>query len=182
MDALEAAASPTMHVEATQSFDGNDLYELCEAAEAATLNGGGFGWVQVPSRDQQELYWKGVLLVPNRTLFLAYYDGSVAGSAQLAHPPKQNEAQALAAWMTTAFLAPWARGHGLFRLLAEKVEKEARRRGVEVLNLDVRDSQARAIAHYEALGYVRWGTNPYYAKVRGDWVAGHYYSKHLVKR
>jgi len=159
---------PSLHVEAARAFEGDTLYDLCEAAEAAILDGGGFGWVDVPARDQQERYWKGVLLVPNRSLFLGFCDGAVAGSAQLAHPAKQNEAQRLAAWLTTVFVAPWARGHGLFRMLVERVEREARKRGVEVLNIDIRESQERAIAHFEALGFVRWGTNPYYAKIRGQ--------------
>ena len=173
---------PSLYVEGARAFDGDTLYELCEATEAAIHDGGGFGWVEVPTREQQERYWKGVLLVPNRSLFLGFFDGAVAGSVQLAHPAKQNEAQRLAAWITTTFVAPWARGHGLFRMLVERAEREARKRGVEVLNIDIRESQERAIVHFETLGFERWGTNPYYAKVRGQWVAGHYYSKHLIQK
>ena len=32
---------------------------------------------------------------------------------------------------------------------------------------------------YERLGYQRWGTHPYYARVGGKWIAGHFYSKVL---
>ena len=48
-----------------------------------------------------------------------------------------------------------------------------------MLYLDVRESQLRAIELYEAMGYVRWGTNPYYAQVEGRWLAGHFFYKLL---
>jgi RimJ/RimL family protein N-acetyltransferase len=48
-----------------------------------------------------------------------------------------------------------------------------------VLNLDVRETQERAIALFEASGYVRWGTHPAYARVDGRTVAGHFYCKLL---
>ena len=46
-----------------------------------------------------------------------------------------------------------------------------------MLNLDVRQTQLSAIALFEGMGYVRWGTHPAYARVEGKTVAGHYYYK-----
>ena len=40
-----------------------------------------------------ETYFRGVLLVPERELFLARLDGLVVGSAHLVRPPRNNEAQ-----------------------------------------------------------------------------------------
>jgi RimJ/RimL family protein N-acetyltransferase len=48
-----------------------------------------------------------------------------------------------------------------------------------VLNLDVRETQESAIKLFEALGYIRWGTHPAYARVDGRTVAGHFYHKLL---
>ena len=76
-------------------------------------------------------------------------------------------------------MAPWARGYGLARMLMTAIEEAALERGLEVLYLDVRESQLRAIELYEAMGYVRWGTNPYYAQVEGRWLAGHFFYKLL---
>jgi len=42
-----------------------------------------------------------------------------------------------------------------------------------------RETQDRAIQMYDQLGYVRWGTNPHYARVDDTWLAGHYYYKDL---
>ena len=66
-----------------------------------------------------------------------------------------------------AYIAPYARGHGLARMLTIGVEERARELGYHVLNLDVRETQEAAIRLYESLGFVRWGVHPDYALVRG---------------
>ena len=76
-------------------------------------------------------------------------------------------------------MAPWARGHGLAPALVARVEEAARDTGLRVLNLDVRETQARAIEVVEEAGFVRWGTHPHYAWVRDTWVTGYYYYKDL---
>ncbi len=166
-------------VEQLESFEGSDLADLCDATETAILDGGGFGWLKPPPRDVLERYWQGVLLVPERELFAGRLDGTIGGSAQLVRPPRNNEAQGFAATITTNFVAPWARGHGMAKMLTEAVERGARSHGVRVLRLDVRETQDAAIQLYESLGYERWGTDPSYAKVRGKIIAGYYYSKQL---
>ncbi len=171
--------TPETTVEQLAEFSTRDLHDLCDAAEAAILDGGGFGWLRPPPRDVMETYWKGVLLVPERQLFVARLDGTIAGSGQLWLPAKNNEAAAHSATLTTFFLAPWARGHGLAVQLVTAIEDAARETGFWVLNLDVRETQDRALQIYDHLGYARWGTNPHYARVDDRWVAGHYYYKDL---
>jgi ribosomal protein S18 acetylase RimI-like enzyme len=166
-------------IERVETLKTADLHDLCDAADDAIKAGGGFGWIDPPSRDVMERYWKGVQVVPERILFVARLDGVIAGSAQLVKPPRNNEAQGHAASLTTAFVAPWARGHGLARRLTEAVEREACAAGFRVLNLDVRETQTAAIALYETLGFKRWGTHPFYALVKGVRLAGHFYSKEL---
>lgn len=175
----EKTGAPKTAVERVTEFHGPDLHDLCDAAEAAILDGGGFGWLTPPLRHVMEAYWKGVLLVPERQLLVARLDGTIAGSGQLWLPTRNNEAGAHNGLLTTFFLAPWTRGHGLARDLLLAVEATARDAGLRVLNLDVRETQDRAIQLYDQLGYRCWGTNPHYAWIDGRWVAGHYYSKDL---
>jgi len=156
-----------------------ELEELCEATEAAIEAGGGFGWLKPPHRNILEVFWKGVMLVPDRALFVAKLDGTVAGSAQLVRPTRNNEAQGHSAHLTTSFVAPWARGHGLARQLTLAVEREARARGARVINLDVRETQVAAINLYRSLGYLEIGRHPRYAMVDGRFVAGLYFWKPL---
>ena len=166
-------------VERLTAFRGGDLDDLCEAAEAAILAGGGFGWLTPPQRRILEAYWRGVLLIPERTVFVGRLDGVIAGSAQLVRPPRNNEAQSHSANLTTNFVAPWARGHGLARALTLAVEQAARAGGFAVLNLDVRETQEAAIQLYRSLGYRQFGMHPYYARVGEGRVAGLYFWKDL---
>lgn len=170
---------PVLSVERLTEFDDHDLATLCEATDAAIIDGGGFGWVNPPGRRVLETYFRGVLLVPERELFVARLDGDVVGSAILVRPPRNNEAQAFAANLMHAYVAPYARGHGLARLLTQAVEDRARELGYHILNLDVRETQTAAIGLYERMGYVRWGEHPEYALIRGKPVTGYFYYKRL---
>jgi RimJ/RimL family protein N-acetyltransferase len=175
----ERVSGPRLAVERLTQYSGTDLDDLCDATESAITEGGGFGWLKPPPRQVLENYWKGVLLVPERRLVVGRLDGVVAGSAQLSRVPRNNEAQAFAGTLTSAFVAPWARGHGLGRGIVIEIERLARELGLAVLNLDLRDTQKAAIGLYESLGYRRWGSHPIYARVEGRIVPGHYYYKLL---
>lgn len=168
-----------LSVERANTLSDEDLNALCEATTAAILDGGGFGWVNPPERLALERYFRGVLLVPERALFVARLDGAVVGSAQLVRPPRNNEAQAFAAQLMHSFIAPYARGHGLARMLTARVEEGARALGYHVLNLDVRASQEAAMALYHSMGYVAWGEHPAYARVGGVTLRGVFFYKLL---
>lgn len=154
-----------------------DLNDLCDATDAAIESGGGFGWIELPSRDILERYWQGVIAMPSRMLFVARLDGVICGTAQVIPPAKNNEAQSFAVQLTGVFVAPWARKYGLARLLMERAEETARREGYSVMNLDVRETQEAAIRLYESMGFVQIGTHPYYAQVGGQVIPGRYYYK-----
>jgi len=175
--ALQSARA--LSVERVEHLSEADLAELAEATDAAIIEGGGFGWVEPQGRAALVRHFRGVLLVPERELFVARLDGHPVGSAQLVRPPRNNEAQAFSATLTHAYIAPYARGVGLARMLVQKVEERAAALGHRVLNLDVRETQATAIALFESLGYLHWGTHPYYARVKGQTVAGRFYTKTL---
>jgi len=168
-----------MDVERPEKLKKRELGELCEAAAGAIEDGAGFGWVHAPERDVFERYWRGVLVIPERVLFIGRLDGVIAGSVQLVSPPAQKEAWRHGCQIDTHFVAPWARGHGMARRLMEAAEAEAREQGFSVINLSVRETLGAAIKLYESLGFVRWGTNPKYARVNGDMVPGHHYLKDL---
>ena len=172
---------PTLAVEHATKLHDDDLSALCEATNAAILDGGGFGWVSPPGQQALERYFRGVMLVPERELFVARADGIITGSAQLVRQPRNNEAQAFAASVMHAFVAPFARGQGLARLMMVRIEDRARTLGYRVLNLDVRETQTAAIAMYTSLGYECWGVHPEYARVRGQILRGFFYTKALKK-
>jgi ribosomal protein S18 acetylase RimI-like enzyme len=173
--------APRLNVERVTELHEDDLSALCEATNAAILDGGGFGWVNPPGQQALERYFRGVMLVPERELFVGRADGVITGSAQLVRQPRNNEAQSFAASIMHSFVAPFARGNGLARLMMLRIEDRARTLNYRVLNLDVRETQEAAITLYESLGYERWGVHPHYARVRGQTVRGFFYMKSLRK-
>lgn len=170
---------PVPTVEHVTELQHGDLHDLCDATDAAIEGGGGFGWVKLPERGILERYWEGVLTMPSRALFVARLDGVICGTCQLLKPPANNEAQSFAVQLTTTFVAPWARGHALAKLLVMEAERYARKEGYEVMNLDVRETLVEAMRLYETLGFKRIGEHPAYAKVDGKVLKGYYYCKVL---
>ncbi len=184
MTAMPASASiqaPRLAVERVTELHEDDLGALCEATNAAILDGGGFGWVSPPGQQALERYFHGVMLVPERELFVGRADGVITGCAQLVRQPRNNEAQAFAGSIMHSFVAPFARGNGLARLMMRRIEERARALNYRELNLDVRETQEAAIALYESLGYQRWGVHPEYARVRGKSIKGFFYTKNIAK-
>ena len=169
---------PTISVEFVENaLSTNDLNDLCDATEAAIENGGGFGWVDLPVRDVLEGYWSGVVTAPTRELFVARLDNVICGTTQVVLPPKNNEAQGHMVTLTTQFVAPWARGHGLAKMLLEDVEKKAIRDGYGVINLDVRETMVEAINLYETLGYKEFGQHPYSVRAHDETIQSKFYYK-----
>lgn len=171
--------TPGLTAERVQALNEDDLQALCECVDASILEGGGFAWVRPQGRSVLERYFRGILLVPERLLFVARQDGIIVGSAQLVRPSRSNEAQAMNASVTQFHIAPYARGTGLGRILLEEIISGARAMGYQFLNLDVRESQKRAIALFRSFGFEKWGTNPYYALGDGQMLRGHYFVKRL---
>src|SRR3546814_17881393 len=113
-------------------------------------------------------------------LFLARLDGVIAGSCQIQKPPRNNEAQGFACNLTTNFLAPWSRGHGLARQLIEIAEKHAAEAGFRLLNLDVRETQRADTRLYDTLAYSTLREHTYYAFPGARYVRG--MSSHIDSR
>ena len=91
-----------------------------------------------------------------------------------------NEASMFRVFIDTHFVATWARGHGLAKLLIEEAEKECKLNNYSHVLLDVRETQKRAIKLYQQIGYKLWGELPVYHKLNDKkMVSGKYYYKHL---
>jgi len=166
-------------VETVEKLSERDIHELSDAAETAILSGGGFGWLTPPAKSVMENYWRGVTMIPDRYLIVGRLDKVIAGSCQIIKPPKNNEAQQFSCQLTTFFVAPWGRGHGLAQMIIAESEALAKSEGFAMINLDVRATQNRAIQSFEARHFKRYATNVHYAKVDGVYVSGYYYHKEL---
>lgn len=166
-------------VQRVLSLTDDDLQALCEAADAAILDGGGFGWVQPQGRQVLERYFKGLLLVPERMLFVVRLKGEIVGCAQLVRAPRNNECQAMCITLMHLFVAPYARNRGLGSALLREVENAARSMGFRVMNMDVPDTQTAAISLFQKAGFEHWGTHPHFARMGDQTVSGLFFTKLL---
>jgi ribosomal protein S18 acetylase RimI-like enzyme len=170
---------PTVTAELITELSRRDRDDLCDATDAAIEFDGGFGWIEKPSRYILERYWQGVLAVPQRHLFVGRVDGTIAGTAQIVRNAPNNQAQSLTVDLTTFFVAPWARGQGLGQLLLSTAEAAAKEKDLCAISLNVRETQFGAIELFKKNNYHHFGTNPYYAFVRGKPIPGHYFCKQI---
>lgn len=170
----------TISVEKLTQIKSVDMVDLISATIDAISDGIGFNWISPPMPEVLEGYWKGVQIVPERSLFGGRLDGTLAASIQLVRPSKSKETSAFAVNIEGHFVAPWARGHGLAKALLDAAEREASKEGYSLIRLSVRKTQERALKVYRDNGYVEWGTLPYYEIVNARMVAGHFFYKKLV--
>ncbi|MBE7635810.1 GNAT family N-acetyltransferase [Sneathiella sp. P13V-1] len=166
-------------IELVTKLASGDLSDLCDAADQAILDGNGFGWLTPPERSKQEAFWKGVMMMPVRELYCARLEGSIVGTGQLVKPFSNNEASGHIAQVSTFFIAPYARGHGLALGLLAVIEQSARKQGFTRLEVDVRETQKAAISLIENSGFERWAIKEKYAYVGDRYVRGFYYVKDL---
>ena len=108
---------PRLSVDEVTSLDNVDILELCETTRVAILAHEGFNWLTPPPEKTLENFWKGVFIIPERTLIIARMDGQIAGCCQLVQPPKNNEAGIFRGSIETFFLknskvlsmSPWCK-------------------------------------------------------------------------
>lgn len=166
-------------VEKIVEFKNADLADLCQATRDAIADGIGFNWSSPPQQEVLEAYWKGVCMVPERVLYCGRLEGTVAACIQLVKPGKNKQTAAFSASIEGHFVAPWARGHGLAKVLLQAAEAEALSQGFAVITCHVRETQEAALKLYEENGYTRWGILPSYELLNGNVLAGHFFYKNL---
>ncbi len=83
---------------------------------------------------------------PNIRFFLAYMNGSAVGCAGVALFADFAEVKRM-------YVRPPARGSGAARALLDRLEHEARNRGLEVLRLETGVRQAAALKFYQRAGF-----------------------------
>ena len=161
---------PKIEAKFISTLNNTDIEELCDATEDAILVDGGFGWINPPQRKKLVDYWKGVLLVPERML--------IVGKIK---PSRSNEAQSHLCNLTTFFIASWARGFGLAKMLIQEAEKEAKKNRFTIITLEVRETQKRAIQIYNQAGFKKSGENPKSVLINDKYYSGYYFYKELIK-
>lgn len=174
---------PSIKIEKVTKLNSVDLDDLCDATIATMQETTGFNigstTINLIEKEKIAMYWQGVLLVPERVLFVAKLDGTVAGSAQLLKPAPSNQTSSFSCSLDNHFVAPWARNMGISSELITHVEQEARILGYSVIRMSIRETRQAAIHVFEKHNYIKWGVMPKYEIDQGKIVAGFFYYKDL---
>jgi ribosomal protein S18 acetylase RimI-like enzyme len=142
-----------------------------ELADAATLladlvtAGAALGWVDPPAAAEVAALLRTVWTAPpgDSALVVATDDGRLCGLAywlRYARPTHRPHAD-----VEKVAVAASAQGRGLGRRLMTELIAAARVADVEVLTLDLRADNTRAVALYESLGFRRYGRLPRFVAV-----------------
>jgi len=166
-------------VELLDKISNIDLADLCNITEQSIKAGGGFGWIEVPTREKLKDYWNGVVLVSSNRLVVGRLNGAIAGALQLSFQLPNNEAQKNISRIQSHFVAPWARGYGLAKSMIDQSILISKENNSKSIQLDIRETQEAAIKLFESKGFVKWGENPSYAFINGGFIKGFYYLKNL---
>jgi hypothetical protein len=62
--AMTMSFTHDLAVELANQISDTDLADLCEATDAAIIEGGGFGWLEPQGREALARHFRGTLLVP----------------------------------------------------------------------------------------------------------------------
>lgn len=174
---------PNIKIELLKELNSLDLMDLCDATESTMLDTYGFsiGFKQwsPPLRDELESYFKGVMLIPERKLFIGRVDSTIGGSLQIVLPHETNQTSYFSVSLDNHFVAPWARNIGLSRKLLNEAENYVKSKGFTQIKLSVRANREAAINLYESCNYKRWGVLPQYETVGKQMFSGYYYFKDL---
>ena len=166
-------------VENLKKISDLDLADLCNITEQAIMAGGGFGWVTVPPRNLLKNYWNGLVLINYKELIVGRLNGVIAGALQLSFQPTNNEAQKNIANIQSHFVVPWARGYGLAKQMIDHAINSSKEKNIKCLQLDIRETQQAAIHLFKSKGFIKWGENPYYAFVNGNFIKGFYFYREI---
>lgn len=144
------AAAPTAGpVIARERPDRPDVRALVEASHA-------YSAALYPAESNHNLALD-ELLALSVTFLVARLDGDAVGCGALAEG-EPDEAE-----LKTMWVSPARRGHGIGRLLLERLEAVARERGCRWLRLETGIRQPEALALYRAAGFVETGPFGSYA-------------------
>jgi ribosomal protein S18 acetylase RimI-like enzyme len=175
--------TPKLQVSKIKNWNQMDIEDICDATIDTMKETMGFNIGTHDSTHAQRSsiisYWEGVVLVPERVLFVGRLDGTISGALQLLKPAPSNQTSSFSCSIDNLFVASWARGMGLSNLLLEAAEKEAKDLGFSLIKLSVRENRQSAIELFERRGYKKWGVLPKYEVNQGNIVAGFFYYKEI---
>lgn len=116
--------------------------------------------------EQEEMFLKEMRENPRAVFLCAWKDGKLIGTGFLSGMTRRMEHRARLA--ISILKAEWGKGVG--SAVMEELISFARKIGVEIIELEVRCDNARAIHLYEKYGFRRIGTFPAFFKIKDEYI------------
>ena len=118
------------------------------------------------SVDGEAEYIRSILKDEKSCLFFAWRNGEIIGDVSLGGLPiRMNHRAELG---LTVLKSEWNRGLG--SQLLQKAIEFAKSHGIEIINLEVRSDNLRAIHVYKKFGFRKIGTSPAYFKIENSYI------------
>ncbi len=116
--------------------------------------------------EQERAFLQSVKENEHSVCYCAWKNGELVGDGSLSVMPRRMSHRAELG--ISVVKAEWNSGIG--SLLMEKLIEFARKSRIELIHLEVRSDNTRAIHLYEKFGFQRIGTSPAYFKIEDDYV------------
>lgn len=116
--------------------------------------------------EQEAAYIESMAADPHAVHYLAWHGNELIGEASLCGLPRRMSHRAELG--ITVARAAW--GQGVGTALLQKVIAYARDCGIEIINLEVRSDNTRAICLYEKFGFVKTGVSPAFFKIGESYI------------
>ena len=155
-----------IHIATAEPADAQQLLEFLQkvGGESDNLSFGeeGIGF----SVEEEEAYLSQTESSAESVMLLAKENGKVVGCASLNRLPRRmNHRGEVSISVAKAY-----EGNGIGSRLLEGILAFARAHSFEIIDLQVRSDNARAIRLYEKYGFQKIGTHPAFFKINGEYV------------
>lgn len=125
-----------------------------------------FGKEGLPiSKEAEEKFIQSIKEAEHSVLYLAWKDGEIVGDASLSGFPRRMSH--CAEFGISVAKSEW--GQGIGSALLKKIIEYAKEHTIELINLEVRSDNRRAVQMYEKNGFRKIGTSPAYFKMGGEY-------------
>lgn len=116
--------------------------------------------------EQEAEYLADTAADPHAVHYLAWCGNELVGDANLSSMPRRMSHRAELG--IAVVKAAW--GQGVGTALLQKIVDYAKGHGIEMINLEVRSDNLRAIALYEKFGFVKTGVSPAFFKIGDSYI------------
>lgn len=152
-------------IKEARTEDAVKLIEYTKIVGAQTDNLS-FGKEGAGDTPEVEEFIKKISSDPNSVMYFAWKNDDIVGCANISGMKRRMSHRANFA--ISVAKSEW--GSGIGSALLEKCISFAKDNGIEIINLDTRSDNIRAISLYKKFGFIKIGRMPAFSKINGEYI------------